>query len=83
MNVLLYPVMTEKSFSLLERENKLVFAVDDKATKAQIRDAVEKTYDVKVESVKVINDFRREKKAIVRLKPEHDAGKLISDLGMM
>lgn len=83
MKTLLYPIMTEKSFGLLEKENKLVFAVDKKATKAAIRDAVEKEYEVKVASVNVINDFRREKKAIVRLKPEFDAGKIVSEMGLM
>ena len=76
-------MLTEKSFDLLERENKLVFAVAPKATKVDIKDAVEKTYEVKVENVKVINDFRREKKAIVKLKPDFEAGKIISDLGLM
>ncbi len=83
MKTLLYPIMTEKSFGLLEKENKLVFAVDEKATKVSIKDAVEKAYNVKVESVNVINDFRREKKAIVKLTPEHDAGKIVSDMGLM
>ena len=79
----MHPIMTEKSFDLLERENKLVFAVDSAATKVDIKDAVEKSYDVKVDSVNVINDFRREKKAIIKLKPDFDAGKIISDLGLM
>jgi ribosomal protein L23 len=83
MKTLLYPIMTEKSFGLLEKENKLVFAVDEKATKSAIKDAVEKEYSVKVESVNVINDFRREKKAIIKLKAEYDAGKIVSDLGLM
>jgi ribosomal protein uL23 len=83
MKTLLYPIMTEKSFGLLEKENKLMFAVDEKATKPQIKEAVEKAYNVKVTDVNVINDFRREKKAIIKLAPEHDAGKIVSDLGLM
>ena len=83
MKTLLYPIMTEKSFGLLEKENKLMFAVDEKATKQQIKEAVEKAYSVKVTDVNVINDFRREKKAIIKLAPEHDAGKIVSDLGLM
>lgn len=83
MNPILFPIMTEKSFDLLDRENKLVFAVDSKATKPEIKDAVEKAYNVKVESVNVINDFRREKKAIVKLKPDFEASKIISDMGLM
>jgi large subunit ribosomal protein L23 len=83
MEVLLFPILTEKSFDLLEKDNKLIFAVDDNATKVDIKAAVEKKYEVKVASVNTINDFRREKKAIVKLKPDFDAGKIISDLGLM
>jgi ribosomal protein L23 len=83
MKTLLYPILTEKSFDLLEKENKLVFAIDRKATKPDVRASVEKAYEVKVASVNIINDFDKEKKAIIKLKPEFDAGKIISDLGLM
>jgi large subunit ribosomal protein L23 len=83
MKILLFPILTEKSFDLLERENKLVFAVASEATKVDIKTAVEKEYNVKVASVNVINDFRREKKAMVKLTPDYEAGKIISDLGLM
>ncbi len=80
---LLHPILTEKSFDLLERENKLVFAVKDGATKTGIREAVEEQYEVKVESVNVMNDIKRGKKAVIKLKPDFDAGKIIGDLGLM
>jgi len=83
MKTLLYPILTEKSFDLLERENKVIFAVDRSATKLEIKDAVEKDYEVKVDAVNVINDLKRERKAIVKLKPDFEAGKIISDLGLM
>ena len=83
MDVILYPILTEKSFDLLERENKIVFAVDKKATKVDVKDAVEKKYEVKVDQVNLLNDFKREKKAIVKLKPDFEAGKIVSDLGLM
>ncbi len=83
MKPLRYPILTEKTFDMLERENKLVFAVDEEATKLEIKEAVEKVYNVKVDSVNIIRDFKREKKAIIRLKPDYEAGKIISDLGLM
>lgn len=83
MDTLLNPILTEKSFDLLERENKLVFAVSAKATKLEVKEAVEKTYEVKVDSVNVVNDLKRGKKAIVKLKPDFEAGKIVSDLGLM
>lgn len=83
MNVLLNLILTEKSFDLLEKENKLVFAIDKRATKIDVKDAVETAYGVQVESVNTINEFKREKKAIVKLKEGSDAGKVVSDLGLM
>ena len=49
------PVLnTEKSRILLD-SNEYVFIVDRKANKLQIREAVEKLFDVKVKSVNTLN----------------------------
>lgn len=53
--VIIRPVITEKSMRLKEQENKYTFEVHVKATKKDIKDAVEKLFNVKVESVNVIN----------------------------
>jgi len=81
--ILLYPILTEKSLDVLEKENKIVFAVGDKATNQQIRDEVEKAYKVKVDSINVLNSFGKGKKAFIKLKPDFEAGKIVSDMGLM
>ena len=48
------PIVTEKSASLNEN-NTVVLSVDPKANKTQIKQAVEKVFNVKVESVNTIN----------------------------
>lgn len=48
------PVITERSSELME-ENKYVFEVDRRANKVEIRKAVEKMFDVKVERVNTMN----------------------------
>ncbi|MCI8630057.1 MAG: 50S ribosomal protein L23 [Firmicutes bacterium] len=49
------PVITEKSMSILE-EKKYTFLVHPDATKAQVKEAVEKMFDgAKVESVNTMN----------------------------
>ena len=73
MKVLNYPHMTEKSVSLIERENKVVFIVDRKFDKKQIKEAVEKVFEVKVEKVNTLITPAGEKKAYVKLKPEFKA----------
>ena len=48
------PIITEKT-SDLAKDNVVVFSVDSKANKIQIKQAVEKIFNVKVESVNTIN----------------------------
>ena len=49
-DVIVSPVITEKATALSE-QNKVVFRVRPEATKPQIKEAVEKLFDVKVKSV--------------------------------
>lgn len=53
-DILLRPVISEKSYGLLE-ENKYTFEVDPRANKTAIKIAVEKVFDVKVISVNTLN----------------------------
>ena len=53
-DVLLAPVISEKSYGLLE-ENKYTFVVAPHANKTEIKIAVEKVFNVKVTSVNTIN----------------------------
>lgn len=71
--VIVQPVMSESSFEMLERENKLTFIVNRKANKHLIRWAVEKLYEVKVVKVNTLILPDGRKKAYVRLAPESNA----------
>ena len=79
LEIIKAPVITEKS-SALAQEGKYVFKVDSKANKTEIKEAVEKIFKVKVESISTINAkvkkrrvgrytglTNRYKKAIVKL----------------
>ena len=52
-DVIVSPVITEKATAMSEH-NKVVFKVRSDATKPQIKEAVEKLFDVKVKSVNTI-----------------------------
>jgi len=52
-DLILSPVITEKATALSE-QNKVVFRVRKDATKPQIKEAVEKLFDVKVVSVNTL-----------------------------
>jgi large subunit ribosomal protein L23 len=53
-DVLLSPVVSEKSYALLDL-GKYTFLVDPRANKTEIKVAVEKIFNVKVESVNTLN----------------------------
>jgi large subunit ribosomal protein L23 len=82
--VLIKPVISEKSYALMD-QGAYVFVVDPRASKVEIREAVEETFSVRVASVNTLNrkgkrkrnrrqpTFGRRsdtKRAIVRLKGE-------------
>jgi large subunit ribosomal protein L23 len=76
------PLITEKTFDLIEKENKLVFIVKKKANKNQIKKAIEKLHNVKVIKVNTIITPKGEKKAFVKLHPENSAQDIAIDLGI-
>jgi large subunit ribosomal protein L23 len=53
-DVILSPVITEKATAASEH-SKVIFKVAPHATKPQIKDAIEKLFDVKVKSVNTLN----------------------------
>ncbi len=78
------PVITEKATLQKELGNQVVFRVDPRANKIQIKQAVEKIFKVKVKAVRTINQKGKPKrvgrfmgrrpntkKAIVTLYPGH------------
>ncbi|MFX0073086.1 MAG: 50S ribosomal protein L23, partial [Candidatus Hermodarchaeota archaeon] len=76
------PLITEKTFDLIERENKLVFIVDRKANKSQIKRAIEKLHNVKVLNINTLITSRGEKKAFIKLHPNNSAQDIAIDLGI-
>jgi large subunit ribosomal protein L23 len=55
MNVLLAPVVSEKSTMIGDKANQVVFRVADAATKPEIKAAIELLFKVKVSAVTVAN----------------------------
>jgi len=75
------PVITEKGLAIKENQNTLIFQVNSKATKTEVKEAVQTIFKVKVRSVRTANYPGKErrrgkfagyrpdwKKAYVRLK---------------
>ncbi len=81
--ILIAPHLSEKNINLVEGENKLVFIVNEKSNKKQIKWAVERLFNVKVESVNVVNDMKNRKKAFVKLTQDYVALDIATKLGML
>jgi large subunit ribosomal protein L23 len=84
-NILVAPIVSEKSTNAAEDSNQFVFKVQKVATKLEVKKAVELMFDVEVDAVRVLNvkgkvkRFGRAlgkrsdwKKAYVKLKAGHD-----------
>ena len=91
-DIIIRPILTEKSHRLMN-ERKYVFEVNPLANKGQIKEAVEKIFNVKVEKVNVINvkpkpkrrgifvgRSRKWKKAIVTLKEGYVIKELMPEI---
>jgi large subunit ribosomal protein L23 len=78
-DVLVAPVITEKA-TILSEQNKVVFKVAKTATKPQIKQAVEKLFDVKVESVNTLVRKGKEKRFRGTLGRQSDVKKAVVTL---
>ena len=53
--VILEPVITEKTMSLMQEQNKVTVRVSGKANRADVKKAFEKVFGVKVTQVNIVN----------------------------
>jgi large subunit ribosomal protein L23 len=82
-DVISYPLMTESASLMVEKDNKLIFVVNLKAGKSDVKRAVELLYEVKVDRITVLITPQGEKKAFVKLKPEYKASDVAIKLGIL
>jgi len=83
LKIIHYPLITEKAVDMIEKQNKITFIVDKNANKAEIKTAIEKIYNVKVDEVNTIKDMQGRKKAIVKLNKKFKASDLAMRLGII
>ncbi len=67
MNVLLGPHVSEKSARVGDSHNQVVFRVRKDADKTEVRQAVEKMFEVKVADVQIVNVRGKQKRFGARL----------------
>jgi len=81
--IIAYPLMTESASVMVEKDNKLIFIVNFKAGKADVKRAVETLYEVKVSKVNLLITPQGVKKAFVKLAPEFRASDVAIKLGIL
>jgi large subunit ribosomal protein L23 len=62
MTIVLAPVVSEKSTFVADKNRQYVFRVADRATKPEIKAAVELMFKIKVDSVSVLNVKGKERR---------------------
>jgi large subunit ribosomal protein L23 len=80
--IIIQPYVTEKTFNIIEKENKLSFIVHNKANKKQIRESMKAIYESDVIEVNTFNTIRG-KKAIMKFKNTDGARQLATNLGLV
>ena len=81
-SIILRPYITEKTFNLIERENKLTFIVSDSAIKRDVKEAIETMYEGNVKDVNLFMTIQG-KKAIVKFTKDDEARQLGTKLGLI
>jgi large subunit ribosomal protein L23 len=61
-NVLIGPIVSEKSTMIADKNNQIAFRVIQDATKTEVKAAIEMLFKVQVESVQILNQRGKEKR---------------------
>lgn len=54
-DIIIRPIITEKTMRLSETENKITFVVAKDANKTSVKQAIKEIYDIKPEAVNIVN----------------------------
>jgi large subunit ribosomal protein L23Ae len=82
-SIIKYPLTTESSMKLIEDSNTLVFIVDIKSNKRQIKNAVKELYQIEAERVNTLITPKGFKKAYVKLSKDYDALDVANKVGVI
>jgi large subunit ribosomal protein L23 len=79
-DVILAPVVSEKSYDLIEKNNTYTFEVDPRSNKEQIKYAIEKVFGVKVLRVNTMNRKGKVKRTGYKLGKRKDIKRAVVTL---
>jgi large subunit ribosomal protein L23 len=79
-DVILQPVVSEKSYDLIEAVNTYTFEVDRRTNKTEIRQAVESIFGVKVVAVNTVNRKGKRKRTGYKVGTRSDSKRALVKL---
>jgi large subunit ribosomal protein L23 len=71
-DIIFEPVVSEKSYDLIEKANTYTFVVDKRANKTEIKEAVRSIFDVRVLQVNTLNRSGKVKRTGYKLGKRKD-----------
>ncbi len=80
-DIILAPVVSEKTYDLIEHHNTYAFEVDRRANKTEIKEAIKSIFDVTVESVNTVNRKGKRKGVYFTRGKRRDSKKAYVTLG--
>ena len=83
MDVLKYPLSTEKAIRMIESDNVITFVVDMKASRSKIKKEIQEKFNVLVKKISISITPKGKKKAYIKLMDDHPAIDIATRLGLM
>ena len=80
-DIIIHPYVTEKTLFLMERENKIEFIVRRTANKDEIKKAIEKMFEVKVDKINT-KITKKGKKAMIKFSRDYKADEIGMRIGV-
>lgn len=81
--IIKFPLTTESAMKKIEDNNTLVFIVDVRSNKKQIKEAVRRLYDIQTQKINTLIRPDGAKKAYVRLTTDYDALDVANKIGII
>merc|ERR1711924_169069 len=81
--IIKYPLTIESAMKKIEENNTLVFIVDVRASKSQIKESIKKMYDIDTQKINTLIRPDGQKKAYVRLTQDYDALDVANKIGII
>ncbi|MDI6721111.1 MAG: 50S ribosomal protein L23 [Candidatus Aenigmarchaeota archaeon] len=82
-DIIKFVLMTEKAIRFIETQNRLVFVVDRRSGRKDIKKAVETAFKTKISDVNVLIDQKGRKRAFVKFEKPGEAGEIAIRLGII